>query len=135
MEKKLTIFNLLESEKFQNKKSENFISKVEDENDEVKDSFITSSFNYFKESRVCGDDYLMDESELDDKSSFVSKQKENVINHYSNNSLFKESEFKKISLLGKGSYGQAFKIVHNETNKIYAVKEINKSKKINITKL
>ena len=130
MEKNLTIFNLLESEKSQNKKSENFLSKVEGENDEVKDSFITSSFSYFKESRVSGDDYLMDESELDDKSSFVSKQKENITNRYSNNFLFKESEFKKISRLGKGSYGQAFKIVHNETNKIYAVKEINKSKLI-----
>ena len=130
MEKKLTIFSLLESEKSQNKKSENFISKVGDSNDEIKDSFIISSFNYFKESRVSGDDYFMDESELDDKSSFLSSQKENITNHYLNNSLFKESEFKKISRLGKGSYGQVFKIVHNETNKIYAVKEINKSKLI-----
>ena len=130
MEKKLTIFNLLESEKSQNKKSENFISKVGDSNDEIKDSFITSSFNYFKESRVSEDDYFMDESELDDKSSFLSSQKENITNHYLNNSIFKESEFKKISRLGKGSYGQVFKIVHNETNKIYAVKEINKSKLI-----
>ena len=130
MEKKLTIFSLLESEKSQNKKSENFISKVGDSNDKIKDSFIISSFNYFKESRASGDDYFMDESELDDKSSFLSSQKENITNHYLNNSLFKESEFKKISRLGKGSYGQVFKIVHNETNKIYAVKEINKSKLI-----
>ena len=53
-----------------------------------------------------------------------------IINFYNNNSLIKESNYIKLSKLGSGSYGQVFKAKHKETNKIYAIKEINKTKLI-----
>ena len=136
MDKKhLTIFQLLESEEAKNQNtspSESYTSKAEDFNDETKDSFIFSSFNYFKQSSLSADDYFIDEPELEDKSNHLDKKsKENISNNNNlNNSTFKESDFIKISRLGKGSYGQAFKIKHKESNKIYALKELNKSKLI-----
>lgn len=134
MKKPKTIFDLIEEEQNQNDKisvsESTYFSKDEEEhNDEEKESYIGSSFNYFKDSKINQEDYFMEESDLDDKSSFVSKnEKDNNI--FINNSTFQESEFIKISRLGNGSYGQAFKIKHKETNKIYALKEINKSKLI-----
>ena len=137
MEKKpTTIFDILESEEIESQATllseSNYINKEVDINDETKDSCILSSFNYFRDSKINGEEYFCDESQLDDKSSFnIKNEKEkDITKSISNNPTYKESEFIKISRLGKGSYGQAFKIKHKETNKIYAVKELNKSKLI-----
>ena len=137
MEKKpTTIFDILESEEIESQailqSESSYINKEEYINDETKDSCVLSSFNYFRDSEINGDEYFCDESELDDKSSFNIKNEKDkdIPKSINNNSTYKESEFIKISRLGKGSYGQAFKIKHKETNKIYAVKELNKSKLI-----
>ena len=86
MDKKLlTIFQLLESEEAKNQNtspSESYTSKAEDFNDETKDSFIFSSFNYFKQSSLSADDYFIDEPELEDKSNHLDKKsKENISNN------------------------------------------------------
>ena len=132
MKKPLTIFDLLEIDENKNKASlpleSGYFSKNEELHDEEKESIIASSFNYFEESRLNGDDYFMEEPEIDDKSN-IEQLKEKESNNI-NNSTYNESDFIKIAKLGKGSYGQAFKIKHKETNKIYALKEINKSKLI-----
>ena len=132
MKNSKTIFDLIESEVNLNQKSlttvSSFYSKTEENfNDEAKESCIGSSINYFKESKIDGEEYFMDESEFEDKSSFTSKN-EMENKNINNNSIYKESDFLKLSRLGNGSYGQAFKIKHKDTNKIYAIKEINKSK-------
>ena len=134
MKKPKTIFDLIEEEQIKNDKisvmESTFFSKDEEEhNDEGKESHIGSSLNYFNDSKLNQEDYFMEESDLDDKSSFASKNEKDS-NSFINNSTFKESEFIKLSRLGNGSYGQVFKIKHKETNKIYALKEINKSKLI-----
>ena len=134
MKKPKTIFDLIEEEQNKNDKisvmESTFFSKDEEEhNDEGKESHIGSSLNYFNDSKLNQEDYFMEESDLDDKSSFASKNEKDS-NSFINNSTFKESEFIKLSRLGNGSYGQVFKIKHKETNKIYALKEINKSKLI-----
>ena len=138
MEKNPTsIFDLLKSEEVQNRKelpNESFyFNKEEELNEESKDSFVISSFNYFKESKSNVEDYFQNEPELDDKSNSTTKNE--TVNFINNNSTYKESEFTKISRLGNGSYGQAFKIRHKDTNKIYALKEIDKSKLIKENKL
>ena len=137
MKKSKTIFDILKKEDSQNistfPTNSNYFSKEEDYNEEEKESYISSSFNFFKESKLSGDEYFFEESDNDDKSSFVSKHE--IENIYNNVSTFRESDFTKISRLGNGSYGEAFKIKHNETNKIYALKEINKSKLIKENKL
>ena len=137
MEKKqTTIFDIIESEEIENQTTlpseSSYINKEEDINDETNESCILSSFNYFGDSKINNEEYFMDESEIDNKSSFDTKNEKDksILNNIYNNSTYKESEFIKISRLGKGSYGQAFKIKHKETNKIYAVKELNKSKLI-----
>ena len=132
MKKPKTIFDLIDSEENLNQKTlpteSSFFSNSEEEYIiDGKESCIGSSINYFKESKLDGEEYFMEESEFEDKSSFTSKETENINNNYS---IYKESDFLKISRLGNGSYGQAFKIKHKDTNKTYAVKEINKSKLI-----
>ena len=132
MKKPLSIFDLLEIDDIKSKTDlpleSEYFTKNEELHDEEKESINTSSFNYFAESRLNGDDYFMEEPELDDKSNFesINKKESNIIN----NSTYNESDFIKIGKLGKGSYGQVFKIKHKETNKIYALKELNKSKLI-----
>ena len=137
MKKSKTIFDIMKKEDSQNistfPTNSNYFSKEEDYNEEEKESYISSSFNFFKESKLSGDEYYFEESDNDDKSSFVSKNE--IENIYNNVSTYRESDFTKISRLGNGSYGEAFKIKHNETNKIYALKEINKSKLIKENKL
>ena len=135
MKKHKSIFDILEHEQQVNYKTHFADSSYfceEDHNEEAKESNVGSSFNYFKDSHISGEEYFMDESDIDDnKSSFISKnEQENLYNYHNNNSLLKESDFIKISRLGSGSYGQAFKAKHKETNKIYAIKEINKAKLI-----
>ena len=135
MKKHKSIFDILEHEQQVNYKTHFADSSYfceEDHNEEAKESNVGSSFNYFKDSHISGEEYFMDESDIDDnKSSFISKnEQENLYNYNNNNSLLKESDFIKISRLGSGSYGQAFKAKHKETNKIYAIKEINKAKLI-----
>ena len=137
MKKIKTIFDIIETEDNKNNSvlstNSSYLSKIEENNDEIRESYKDSSFNYFKESKLNEDDYFIEESDIDDKSSFVSKNE--IKNIYNNISTYKESNFTKVSRLGNGSYGQAFKIKDNETNKIYALKEINKSKLIKENKL
>ena len=128
MKRPKTIFDLLREEQSQN--ISNIATEstkyIDEHNDEGKESYTGTSFDYFKESKSYPEEYFMEESELDDKSSFISKiEKDNV---FINNSNYKESDFIKISRIGRGSYGLVFKVKHKETNKIYALKEINKSK-------
>ena len=129
MKQTKTIFDILNYE--QNLKSNimqsqsSFFSRYDEEQtDDARESWVGSSFNYFKESKLEGEEFFMEESEYEDKSSFQKNELGNIIN----NSTCNESDFIKISRLGKGSYGQVFKIKQKETNKIYALKEINKSK-------
>ena len=132
-----TIFDLFETEPIQNNlptESNHFIKeKSKDiENGQNKNicesSFVSTSLNYFKDTKHGGDDYFMDETDNECGSNFVSrKELQNIIYK---NSVYKESDFIKISKLGNGSYGQVFKVKHKETNKIYALKEINKPKLI-----
>ena len=132
-----TIFDLFETEPIQNNlptESNHFIKeKSKDiENEQNKNicesSFVSTSLNYFKDTKHGGDDYFMDETDNECGSNFVSKKElQNIIYK---NSVYKESDFIKISKLGNGSYGQVFKVKHKETNKIYALKEINKPKLI-----
>lgn len=129
MKKPKSIFDILNNE--QNLKNNimqsqsNYFSKSDEEqNDDARESWIGSSFNYFKESKPEGEEFFMEESEYEDKSSFQKNESGNIIN----NSTYNENDFMKISRLGNGSYGQVFKIKQKETNKIFALKEINKSK-------
>jgi serine/threonine protein kinase len=132
-----TFFDLFETEPIQNNlptESNHFIKeKSKDiENEQNKNicesSFVSTSLNYFKDTKHGGDDYFMDETDNECGSNFVSrKELQNIIYK---NSVYKESDFIKISKLGNGSYGQVFKVKHKETNKIYALKEINKPKLI-----
>ena len=132
-----TIFDLFETEPIQNNlptESNHFIKeKSKDiENEQNKNicesSFVSTSLNYFKDTKHGGDDYFIDETDNECGSNFVSrKELQNIIYK---NSVYKESDFIKISKLGNGSYGQVFKVKHKETNKIYALKEINKPKLI-----
>ena len=129
MKKQKTIFDILNNE--QNLKNNiiqsqsNYFSRYDEEqNDDARESWVGSSFNYFKESKLDGEEFFMEESEYEDKSSFQKNEVGNIVN----NSTFNESDFIKISRLGNGSYGQVFKIKQKETNKIFALKEINKSK-------
>ena len=117
MKKHKSIFDILEHEQQVNYKTHFADSSYfceEDHNEEAKESNVGSSFNYFKDSHISGEEYFMDESDIDDnKSSFISKnEQENLYNYNNNNSLLKESDFIKISRLGSGSYGQAFKAKH-----------------------
>ena len=86
--------------------------------------------NYFKE-KLIEEDYFKEESENNSRNpSFSTEKESNKSNEKNNDTVYKESDFTKISNCGNGSYGQVFKIRNNETNKIYALKEINKSKLI-----
>ena len=133
MKKPKSIFDILEHELQLNYKTlfsdSNYFSNLDEEHAEDIKSNIGSSFNYFKESRVSGEEYFMDESDIDDRSSFASKNEPEKL-YNNNNSTIKESDYIKISKLGSGSYGQVYKAKHKETNKIYAIKEINKAKLI-----
>ena len=132
MKKPKTIFDILEYEQQMNNKSlfsqsSYFSNFEEDHTEEAKDSNVGSSFNYFKDSRVSMEEYFNEESDLDDRSSFVSKNESVKLN---TNQTSKELDYIKILRLGCGSYGQVFKVKHKETNKIFAIKEINKAKLI-----
>ena len=133
MKKLKSIFDILEHELQLNYKTlfsdSNYFGNLDEEHAEDIKSNIGSSFNYFKESRVSGEEYFMDESDMDDRSSFASKNEPEKL-YNNNNSTIKESDYIKISKLGSGSYGQVYKAKHKETNKIYAIKEINKAKLI-----
>ena len=135
-----TIFQLFESEKIQNSlptESNHFTKGESKENEDIQnknnfESFVSGSCNYFKESKHPGDGYFTDDTDNECGSNFVSRNELQIVYK---NSLFKESDFTKLSRLGNGSYGHVFKVKHNETNKIYAIKEINKSKLIKDNKL
>ena len=129
-----TIFDLFEVEPIQNSlptESNHFtkpeaINLVEDKNSNLLESFASLSLNYFKDSKHGPEDYFYEESDNECGSNFVSrKELQNILYK---NSTYKESDFIKISKLGNGSYGHVYKIRHKETNKIYALKEINKIK-------
>ena len=135
MKKPKSIFDILEHEQQVNYKTNfsnsSYLSNPEDNNiEDVRESNAGSSFNYFLDSHASNEEYFIDESDIDERSSSLSKNiPENLFNN-NNNSLLKESNFIKLSKLGSGSYGQVFKAKHKETNKIYAIKEINKTKLI-----
>ena len=133
MKKPKTIFDILDYEQQMNNgalfsQSSYFSNFEEGHIEEAKDSNVGSSFNYFKDSLVSGEDYFLDESDIKERSSYASKNEQE--NLYNNNTTIKESDYIKLSKLGCGSYGQVFKVKNKETNKIYAIKEINKSKLI-----
>ena len=134
MKKPKSIFDILEHEQQVNYKTNfsnsSYISNLEDNHiEEARESNAGSSFNYFLDSHTSVEEYFIDESDIDDRSNSISKNvPENLYNN--NNSLLKESDYIKLKSLGCGSYGQVFKAKHKETNKIYAIKEINKSKLI-----
>lgn len=130
MKEPKSIFDILEYEQKMNNKAlfsqSSYFNFEEDHTEEAKDSNVGSSFNYFKDSHISEEDYFMDNAEIEDKSSFVSKN--GPENLYKNISTSKESDYIKLSRLGCGSYGEVFKAKNKETNKIYAIKEINKAK-------
>ena len=133
MKKPKTIFDILDYEQQMNNgalfsQSSYFSNFEEGHIEEAKDSNVGSSFNYFKDSLVSGEDYFLDESDIKERSSYASKNEQE--NLYNNNTTIKESDYIKLSKLGCGSYGQVFKVKNKETSKIYAIKEINKSKLI-----
>ena len=133
MKKPKSIFDILEHEQQVNYKTlfsdSSYFSNMDEEHTEDIKSNFGSSFNYFKDSRASCEEYFMDESDIDDRSSFASKNEPEKL-YNNNNSTIKESDYIKISKLGSGSYGQVYKVKHKETNKIYAMKEINKAKLI-----
>ena len=128
------IFDLIENEPIKNSlptESNHFTKEKSKEIEEepnlnILESFASMSLNYFKDTKHGGEDYFFDETDNECGSNFVSrKELQNILYK---NSKYKESDFTKISKLGNGSYGHAFKIRHKETNNIYALKEINKYK-------
>ena len=121
-----TIFDLLNTEQ---KSSNSLCNEADNQENHWSDFNDAASMNYFIEK----DDYL-DDSEYSsvsspDKLSFDLRKESNSFNQKIkiNNSIYKESDFKKISRLGNGAYGQVFKIKNKETNELFALKEINKS--------
>ena len=131
-----TIFDLFQTEPIQNSlptESNHFIKeeskeKEDDPSKNIYESFISKSINYFNDTRHGAEDYFMEETDNECASNFVSKKE--LPNILYMNSIYKESDFIKISKLGNGSYGHVYKVKHKETNKIYALKEINKSQLI-----
>ena len=136
-----TIFELFETEAFQNNlptESNHFTKeeekgKEDEQNKNIYESFISKSINYFNDTKHGGEDYFLDETDYECGSNFVSRKE--LQNFLYLNSKNKESDFIKISKLGNGSYGHVFKIKQKDTNKIYALKEINKLKLIKEKKL
>jgi serine/threonine protein kinase len=129
-----TIFQLFEAEPIQNNlptENNHFTREESKENEDeqnknIYESFNSLSLNYFKDTKHGGEDYFMDETDNECGSNFVSKKELQQV--FYKNSKYTDSDFIKISKLGNGSYGQVFKVKHKETNKIYALKELNKSK-------
>ena len=129
-----TIFQLFETEPIQNSlptennhfTKEKAKEQQEELNQNVFESFVSNSINYFKDIKHGGEDHYFDETDNECGSNFVSKKElENILYK---NSKYNESDFVKIARLGNGSYGHVFKVRHKETNNIYALKEINKLK-------
>ena len=125
------IFELFEKEQIDNLHTE-IKEKDEGHNKSIFESFVTTSLNYFKESKH-GEDYFNYDTDNECCSNFASKKE--LKNMIYNHSTYKESDFVKLSRLGNGSYGQVFKVKNKNTNKIYALKEINKVKLIKENKL
>jgi len=137
---KSKIFELFEKEEIYHKfhlesshfGKEELKEKDDGHNKSIFESFATTSMNYFKESKH-GEDYFNYDTDNECCSNFASKKElKNIIYNYS---TYKESDFVKLSRLGNGSYGQVFKVKNKNTNKIYALKEINKLKLIKENKL
>ena len=129
------IFELFEKEEIHNNLhiesshfgKEELNVKDDGQNKSIFESFATTSLNYFKDSKH-GEDYFNYDTDNECCSNFVSKKElKNIIY---NHSTYKESDFVKLSRLGNGAYGQVFKVKNKDTNKIYALKEINKLKLI-----
>ena len=131
MNQRKTIFDLFENES--NSKTTTYEEKeptCEDVNETDIKSNNSTPINYFKEKMI-EEDYFHEESENNSPNpSFRTTKGANNFKEKKSNSIYKESDFTKISSCGKGSYGQVFKIKNNETNKIFALKEINKSQLI-----
>ena len=123
-----SIFDLFENESSSRVSSyEEKESKYENIN-EIDNKLMENSINYFKE-KLIEEDYFQEGSENNSPNlSFVSEKKINNLKEKKYNSIYKKPDFIKLSCCGKGSYGQVFKIKNTETNNIFALKEINKSK-------
>ena len=133
--KNTKIFELFEKENLHKKLHKESIhfgkEEIKEKNDEQINKnfefFDTTTVNYFKESKH-GKDYLNYDTDNECPTNFVS-QKE-LKNVFYNHSTYKESDFIKLSKLGSYAYGQIYKVKNKNTNKIYALKEINKLKLI-----
>ena len=129
-----TIFGLFETEEIQNRlpTENNHFTKPDvkespgEHNKNLFESFSSLSINYFKDSRYGSEDYFFDETDNEGSSNKSSRKDFSYI--INTNSTYKDSDFKIISKLGSGSYGQVFKAKHIQTNKIYALKILNKPK-------
>ena len=133
--KNTKIFELFEKEKLNQRLHKESIHFGKEEIKEKDDGhnnknfefFDTTSVNYFKESKH-GEDYLNYDTDNECPTDFASKKELKNINY--NHSTFKESDFIKLARLGSSAYGQVYKVKNKDTNKIYALKEINKLKLI-----
>jgi len=138
--KNTKIFELFEKENLHKKLHKESIhfgkEEIKEKNDEQINKnfefFDSTTVNYFKESKH-GKDYLNYDTDNECPTNFVS-QKE-LKNVFYNHSTYKESDFIKLSKLGSYAYGQIYKVKNKNTNKIYALKEINKLKLIKENKL
>ena len=129
------IFELFEKEKLHKKlhKESNLFGKEEikekddGHNNKNFEFFDATSMNYFKESKNDEDNFNYD-TDNECPTNFDSKK--DLKNIIYNHSTYKESDFIKLSKLGSNDYGQVYKVKNKNTNKIYALKEINKLKLI-----
>lgn len=126
----LTIFNLFENES-------NLVFSFSDYNKSIKPDeppqpnntkeSQTPDSNFLNITEKLSEDYFQEEGENSSSSQSINSKRESF-NQIQINSTNKESDFIKISCCGHGSYGQVYKIKNKETNKIFALKEINKLK-------
>ena len=133
--KNTNIFELLEKEKLHQRLHKESILFGKEKIKEKDDGHINKNFEffddtslyYFRESKY-DKDYLNYDTNSECPTNFASKKElKNIIY---NHSTFKESDFIKLARLGSNSYCQIYKVKNKDTNKIYALKEIDKLKLI-----
>ena len=133
--KNTNIFELLEKEKLHqrlHKESSLFRKEEIKEKDDGHinknfEFFDDTSLNYFRESKY-DKDCINYDTNSECPTNFASKKE--LKNIVYNHSTFKESDFIKLARLGSNSYCQIYKVKDKDTNKIYALKEIDKLKLI-----
>ena len=117
-----TIFDLLSTEL---KSSSYLYNDVDTQENQCSDFNDATSINYFIEKDDVQEDSDNFSSATPEKLSFDLKKESCSFEKHIINPVYKESDFKKISRCGSGSYGQVFKIKNNE---YFALKEIDKLK-------